>query len=80
LISSRASVACAYAEFSEPSTREQKILADAETIRFDGIAAPEWDTPAGEAATKALREMVLGKLVSCELTGKADIPAPASCE
>jgi endonuclease YncB( thermonuclease family) len=35
------------------------------------IAAPEWDTPAGEAATKALREMVLGKLVSCELTGKA---------
>jgi micrococcal nuclease len=47
------------------------IELDAMTIRCDGIAAPEWDTPAGEAATKALREMVLGKLVSCELTGKA---------
>jgi endonuclease YncB( thermonuclease family) len=53
------------ARFFRAQYAREKILADAETIRFDGIAAPEWDTPAGEAATKALREMVLGKLVSC---------------
>ena len=40
-------------------------------IRSDGIAAPEWNTPTGEAATAALREMVLGNVVSCELTGRA---------
>jgi micrococcal nuclease len=40
-------------------------------IRFEGIAAPEWDTPTGEAATEALRVMVLGKEVRCDLTGKA---------
>ena len=32
--------------------------------------SPEWDTPNGQAATEVLRKMVLGEVVTCELTGK----------
>ena len=39
-------------------------------IRFWGIAAPEWDAPGGQEATDAIKDMVLGKQVRCELTGK----------
>jgi micrococcal nuclease len=38
-------------------------------IRLQGVAAPEWDTPTGAAATAALRDLVLGKVVTCESDG-----------
>jgi hypothetical protein len=40
------------------------------TIRFCGVAAPEWDAPGGQEATDAIKDIVLGKQVRCELTGK----------
>jgi len=39
-------------------------------IRFWGIAAPEWDAPSGQETTNAIKDMVLGKQVRRELTGK----------
>jgi endonuclease YncB( thermonuclease family) len=39
-------------------------------IRFEGIAAPEWNEPGAAAATAAIKVLVLGKGVRCELTGK----------
>jgi micrococcal nuclease len=40
-------------------------------IRFEGIAAPERDEPGGAKAAAVLRDVLLGKEVRCELTGKA---------
>jgi endonuclease YncB( thermonuclease family) len=39
-------------------------------IRFQGIAAPEWGEPGSAEATEAIKALVLGKEVRCELTGK----------
>ncbi len=43
----------------------------ATAIRFWGIAAPERSDPGGAEATAAIKTLVLGKEVRCELTGKA---------
>jgi micrococcal nuclease len=40
-------------------------------IRLNGLAAPEWDAPGGFEATAAMRELVLGKVIACELDGEA---------
>ena len=40
-------------------------------IRLNGLAAPEWDAPGGEEATDAMKALVLGKAVRCELDGSA---------
>lgn len=39
-------------------------------VRFDGVAAPELSEPYGEQAMLAMRGLVAGKQVRCELTGK----------
>jgi micrococcal nuclease len=36
-------------------------------IRLNGLAAPEGDEPGGTAATRAMREMVEGRTLQCEL-------------
>ena len=38
-------------------------------IRLQGIAAPEGNEPGGNIATDAMRDLVLGKDVRCDLTG-----------
>ena len=38
--------------------------------RLNGLAAPEWDEPGGFEATAAMRELVLGKAITCELDGE----------
>ena len=38
-------------------------------IRLNGLAAPEWDAPGGQEATDAMKALVLGKSVTCELDG-----------
>ena len=38
-------------------------------IRLEGIAAPERDEPGGAAAADAMRDLVLGKDLRCDLTG-----------
>jgi endonuclease YncB( thermonuclease family) len=40
-------------------------------IRLGGLAAPEWDAPGGQEATDAMKGLVLGKVVTCELDGTA---------
>jgi endonuclease YncB( thermonuclease family) len=40
-------------------------------IRLNGLAAPEWDAPGGFEATAAMRDLVLGKVITCELDGEA---------
>jgi endonuclease YncB( thermonuclease family) len=39
-------------------------------IRLNGAAAPEWDARGGFGAMDALRDLVLGKVVTCELDGE----------
>ena len=39
-------------------------------IRLQGLAAPEWDEPGGPEATAAMRELVAGRELRCELTGE----------
>ena len=43
----------------------------ATAIRLSRLAAPEWDARGGFEATAAMRELVLGKVVTCELDGEA---------
>jgi micrococcal nuclease len=50
---------------------------DGDTIEFgalaislNGVAAPEWDTDHGQRATVAMRDMVLGKRLRCDLDGE----------
>src|SRR5918992_1657755 len=38
-------------------------------IRFEGIAAPEWNEPGGTEAREAMIELVHGRVVRCELDG-----------
>ena len=38
-------------------------------IRLQGLAAPEGNEPGGNIATDAMRDLVLGKDVRCDLTG-----------
>jgi micrococcal nuclease len=38
-------------------------------LQLGGLAAPSWDEPGSPQATNAMREMVLGKWVECELDG-----------
>ncbi len=38
-------------------------------VRLQGIAAPEGNEPGGDIATNAMRDLVLGKELRCELTG-----------
>ena len=38
-------------------------------IRLNGLAAPEWDAPGGQEATDAMKALVLGKSVMCDLDG-----------
>ena len=38
-------------------------------IRLNGLAAPEWDEPGGEEASDAMRDLVRGKEITCELDG-----------
>ena len=39
-------------------------------VRLEGLAAPELDEPGGEEATEAMRMLVEGQEVRCELTGE----------
>jgi micrococcal nuclease len=39
-------------------------------IRLNGLAAPEGDEPGGAEATKAMRQLVLGRELRCELNGE----------
>lgn len=39
-------------------------------IRFDGVSAPELDEPYGEESKRAMRGLVAGQQVRCELTGE----------
>jgi endonuclease YncB( thermonuclease family) len=39
-------------------------------VRLNGLATPEGDEPGGSAATRAMREMVSGRIVRCELDGE----------
>jgi micrococcal nuclease len=39
-------------------------------VRLNGLATPEGDEPGGSATTRALRGMVLGRIVRCELDGE----------
>jgi micrococcal nuclease len=39
-------------------------------IRLNGVSAPELKEPLGKASKKFMRDLVLGKLVRCELNGK----------
>jgi micrococcal nuclease len=39
-------------------------------IRLNGLAAPEGDEPGGEAATRAMVELVDGRTLRCELNGR----------
>jgi micrococcal nuclease len=39
-------------------------------IRLQGLAAPEGDEPGGAEATRAMRRMVDGRQVRCELDGE----------
>ena len=39
-------------------------------IRLQGLAAPEGDEPGGREATKAMRQMVDGRELRCELDGE----------
>ena len=38
-------------------------------VRLQGIAAPEGNEPGGDIATDAMRDLVLGKELRCDLTG-----------
>jgi micrococcal nuclease len=38
-------------------------------IRLNGLAAPEWDEPGGDAAMDAMIELVGGRTLRCELNG-----------
>ncbi len=38
-------------------------------VRLQGIAAPEGNEPGGAIATNAMRDLVLGKELRCDLTG-----------
>ncbi len=38
-------------------------------VRLQGIAAPEGNEPGGDIATNAMRDLVLGKELRCDLTG-----------
>lgn len=38
-------------------------------IRFDGVSAPELDEPYGDQSKNAMRGLVAGQQVRCELTG-----------
>jgi micrococcal nuclease len=40
-------------------------------IRLSGLAAPEGAEPGGSEATVAMRDLVLGAVVTCELDGEA---------
>lgn len=40
------------------------------TVRLKGIAAPERDEPGGADATEAMRRLIGGRSVRCELTGE----------
>ena len=39
-------------------------------IRLNGLAAPEGDEPGGAAATRAMLELVQGRMLRCELDGE----------
>jgi micrococcal nuclease len=39
-------------------------------IRLNGLAAPEWDEPGGDAAMAAMIELVAGRTLRCELNGE----------
>jgi micrococcal nuclease len=39
-------------------------------IRLNGAATPEWDARGGFGAMDALRDLMLGKVVTCELDGE----------
>jgi micrococcal nuclease len=39
-------------------------------IRLNGLAAPEGDEPGGDAATRAMVELVDGRTLRCELNGE----------
>jgi endonuclease YncB( thermonuclease family) len=39
-------------------------------IRLNGLAAPEWDEPGGDAAMDAMIELVEGRTLRCELNGE----------
>jgi micrococcal nuclease len=61
-----------------PLTGQVTFVRDGDTIelgttaiRLNGLAAPEWDARGGFEATAAMRELVLGKVVMCELDGEA---------
>jgi micrococcal nuclease len=38
-------------------------------IRLRGLAAPSWDDPGAAQAAAAMRKLVLGRTVTCELNG-----------
>ena len=59
-----------------PSPRHRRGVRDGDTIevgpiaiRLHGIAAPEGNESGGDIATSAMRDLVLGKDLRCDLTG-----------
>jgi micrococcal nuclease len=46
------------------------IVVGSMPIRLNGLAAPEGDEPRGEAARRAMVELVDGRVLRCELTGR----------
>jgi micrococcal nuclease len=46
------------------------IVVGSMPIRLNGLAAPEWDEPGGDAAMDAMIELVAGRMLRCELNGE----------
>jgi micrococcal nuclease len=46
------------------------IVVGSMPIRLNGLAAPEWDEPGGDAAMDAMLELVEGRTLRCELNGE----------
>jgi micrococcal nuclease len=46
------------------------IVVGSMPIRLNGLAAPEWDEPGGDAAMDAMIKLVAGRTLRCELNGE----------
>ena len=55
--------------FLAPSGASAQSEVSGVPIRFDGVAAPDLDEPYGEQSKNAMRGLVAGQQVRCELTG-----------
>jgi micrococcal nuclease len=51
-------------------TRLRNIVVGTLPIWLNGLAAPEWDEPGGDAAMDAMTKLVEGRTLRCELNGE----------